>query len=180
MSALFQASRCESKALNVAKTLLQSAAIWALLLWLGPSLICHLEGELGIRSFHFQTQIAVGWILFGVASSLGLWSGLTLAVLGVGTPLPMDTASSLVIRGPFRWVRNPMAVAGLSQGAAVGVVLGSWGVLLYVIGGALFWHIAIRPLEEEDLHQRFGSAYALYQQRVPLWIPRFSEGHAGR
>jgi len=59
-------------------------------------------------------------------------------------------------------------------------MFGSWGVLLYVIAGALLWHIAIRPLEERDLHQRFESAYALCQQRVPLWIPRFSEGQTGR
>ena len=105
---------------NVAKTLLQSALIWTLLLWLGPSLIRYLEAELGVSSFDMQGQTVLGWSLFALASSLGLWSGLTLAILGDGTPLPMDTASKLVVRVPFKWVRNPMAVAGLSQGVSVG------------------------------------------------------------
>jgi len=49
-----------------------------------------------------------------------------MAVLGNGTPLPAATARRLVIGGPYRFVRNPMAVAGLVQTVGVGLWTGSW------------------------------------------------------
>jgi protein-S-isoprenylcysteine O-methyltransferase Ste14 len=36
----------------------------------------------------------------------------------------------LVIAGPYRYVRNPMAVAGILQGIAVGWYLGSVSVII--------------------------------------------------
>ena len=48
-----------------------------------------------------------------------------------------------------------LAVAGLTQGAAVGLWLGSPLVLLYVLAGALVWHAMVRPLEKHDLARRF-------------------------
>jgi protein-S-isoprenylcysteine O-methyltransferase Ste14 len=65
-----------------------------------------------------------------------------------------------------------MALAGLGQGAAVGLWLGSWGVLAYVAAGGVLWHAAVRPAEERDLARRFGAAYAAYRAAVPLWRPR--------
>jgi protein-S-isoprenylcysteine O-methyltransferase Ste14 len=61
-----------------------------------------------------------------------------------------------VLAGPYRHVRNPMAVAGIAQGVAVALWLGSWAVLLYAVSGALLWHMAIRSAEERDLAERFG------------------------
>lgn len=53
--------------------------------------------------------------------------------------------NELVIAGPYRWVRNPMAVAGVAQAASVGLILGSWLVVVYAVGGALLWNVGIRP-----------------------------------
>ena len=41
-----------------------------------------------------------------------------MAVTGRGTPLPFDAARDLVVSGPYRLVRNPMVVAGLTQSLA--------------------------------------------------------------
>jgi protein-S-isoprenylcysteine O-methyltransferase Ste14 len=65
-----------------------------------------------------------------------------------------------------------MAVAGIGQGVAVALWLGSWVVLLYALAGAVLWHVAIRPAEERDLAARFGSAYRAYRSAVRLWLPR--------
>ena len=84
----------------------------------------------------------------------------------------MDTARKLVIRGPFRYVRNPMAVAGIGQGIAVGVVLGSGLVIAYSLAGAVIWHVAVRPHEEADLLDRFAEDYRRYRDSTNLWIPK--------
>jgi len=70
-------------------------------------------------------------------------------------------------------VRNPMAVAGIGQGVAVGFVLGSYLVIIYAITGAFIWHFGVRPSEERNLAKRFGTTYQNYKQRVYCWWPRF-------
>jgi protein-S-isoprenylcysteine O-methyltransferase Ste14 len=123
-------------------------------------------------------QIVVFWGFFlglsllVAASALGLWSGVTMSVVGRGTPLPAAMANSLVVAGPYRFIRNPMAVAGFLQGAAVGLLLSSWTVVVYGLLGALLWNYAIRPHEEADLERRFGDDYRRYRAAVRCWIPR--------
>lgn len=95
-----------------------------------------------------------------------------MATLGEGTPLPTATASKLVIAGPYIWIRNPMAVAGILQGIAVGWWLGSPAALAYACAGIAVWHYLVRPSEEADLLMRFGNDYERYRKSVGLWIPR--------
>ncbi|TWU02831.1 methyltransferase family protein [Stieleria varia] len=156
-------------------TLGQTAIFWCVFRWVLPMGIVELDRYSGINGFEhaFQTPVSIG--LFVAASCLGLWSGVTMAASGDGTPLPTATAPRLVIAGPYRFVRNPMAVAGIVQAIAVGWCLGSYAVIVYSLAGAVLWHIAVRPVEESDLRLRFGEAYNDYQRRVRLWIPRFHE-----
>jgi len=78
----------------------------------------------------------------------------------------------LVIAGPYRFVRNPMAMAGVVQGAAVGLMLASWLVVAYAIAGSLVWNSVVRPLEEADLESRFGDEFLRYRMSVRCWVPR--------
>ena len=71
-----------------------------------------------------------------LASALGLASAAAIATQGDGTPLPIDAPRRLVVSGPYAWVRNPMAVAGIAQGFGVALWHGSWVVAFYVIAGA--------------------------------------------
>lgn len=96
------------------------------------------------------------------ASALGIWSAAAMSTQGDGTPLPSATARRLVIAGPYRFVRNPMALAGIAQGVAVGLMIDSWLVVMYALCGSLVWNWVVRPLEEVDLEERFGVEYAAY------------------
>jgi len=91
---------------------------------------------------------------------------------GKGTPLPTANAPNLVVTGPYRFVRNPMALAGILQGLCTGWFLGSYAVLVYALLGAVVWHVLVRPAEERELAQRFGDEYTQYKSKVPLWIVR--------
>lgn len=93
---------------------------------------------------------------------------------GGGTPLPLDHASKLVVSGPYRYIRNPMAFSGIGQGLVVALAWGSPLVAVYALIGSLVWQLVFRPLEEEDLEKRFGEPYLEYKNSVRCWVPTFS------
>ena len=162
---------------NCVKTLAQTAAMWAVFLFVLPAAIDAFTHRLGVAWSPGAAAGGLRWAgtgLFVLAGALGLWTGGLFATLGGGTPLPLDTAQRLVTAGPYAFVRNPMAVASIVQGVGVGLFLGSPWVLAYAAAGALVWHVVARPWEERDLEARFGDAYARYRQAVPLWLPRLS------
>jgi protein-S-isoprenylcysteine O-methyltransferase Ste14 len=166
---------------NVAKTLMQTVVFWTVFLVLLPAAVFALETAVGLDWWRFAAPEwrAVGVVLFVLGGSLGLTSGMLMAVRGRGTPLPTDCARELVVVGPYRFVRNPMAVAGLAQGVAVGLFLGSPAVVLYALAGGPVWDVFVRPWEEADLERRFGDSYRQYRAQVCCWRPRWS-AHATR
>ena len=168
----FQEAKPAGAARNILLTELQTVVFWGFFLFLMPWLITLLEARFGVPSFAPQRVAGVVW--FVAASAVGLVTGITMAVIGRGTPLPMRCARVLVVRGPYAYVRNPMALSGLSQGAAVGLWLGSWLTLAYVVVGGVLWHVGVRPVEERDMEQRFGAPFLRYRRAVRCWIPRLT------
>lgn len=166
---LFRVANESNFGWNYTKTLLQTVVMWTTFLVVGPWLVHRIAEAIGIWSF--DGSAILGVLLFVLGGSLGLRSGYVMARIGEGTPLPMDTARNLVIAGPYRWIRNPMAVAGTIQSFAVGVILGSPAVFAATVFSAALWHYWVRPAEEADLVERFGQPYVDYQQQVRCWIP---------
>lgn len=156
----------------LARTLLIMAVFWVVFLAIVPWLIVRAEDRVGIGRFAFAGQQGAGAIVFLCSSLLGVWSALTMARRGGGTPLPIDAASRLVVDGPYRFVRNPMAIAGLAQALGVAIAIGSWMTLVYVAIGAAIWQWVVRPGEEPQLLRQFGGSYAAYRNAVRCWIPR--------
>jgi len=125
-------------------------------------------------------QALIFWVmLLGIVPWLLVISARTIVREGRGTPLPSAATNDLVTSGPFRIVRNPMAIAGLVQGFAVALALASGVVAVYVLLGGVVWHLVVRPLEEHDLHDRFGAAYDTYRHRVRCCIASAGEFHRG-
>lgn len=177
--ALYHPAAPASTARNLLKTALQCSVIWGTTLGVLPLLVRELERALGVPGFALPAQRWVAGTAFVAFSALNLWTGGVLVRLGQGTPLPLDCPRALVVRGPYAYVRNPMAIAGLGQGLAVAVGLGSWGVLAYVACGMALWQWGARPSEERDLRARFGDGYAAYQHAVRCWWPRMRPYRGG-
>lgn len=112
----------------------------------------------------------------GVPSALGLalfaWTVRLFGTVGRGTLAPWDATTKLVVRGPYRHVRNPMisAVALILAGEAI--VFESWGLVIllavFVAVNAIYFPL----VEEPGLSRRFGSEYENYRAHVPRWLPR--------
>ena len=159
---------------HVAATVAQIVIFWSFFLFIVPTAIVFVERKLHALVLNIPARRIVGALMFIAFSGLGLASGLTISSRGAGTPLPFDATNRLVTTGPYAYLRNPMVVAGLGQGAAVGVWLGSWAVLAYVFAGGLIWQYLVRPAEERDLRDAFGDQFAAYCTEVRCWIPRGS------
>ena len=168
---LFRASSSKSIVINASKTMVQILCIWFLALVVIPFIL--LESFGGFEMPRTSGMLWSSVILFVVFSMLGLSSSYFMVRDGCGTPLPLDQTNQLVLSGPYRFVRNPMAIAGIGQGLAVTAMFQSWPILVYSLLGAVVWHLVVRPAEERDLVQRFGEPYLSYRRRVACWIPTF-------
>ena len=168
----FRPARATTSAGILAQTALQIVVVWGLSLGVVPAAIAFFEARWGLRLDWPAWVPTAGWAVFSCASPLGVWAAVSMSMVGRGTPLPSAMAHRLVIAGPYLWVRNPMAVAGVTQAVAVGLVMGSWLVVLYAFAGALAWNYAVRPQEEADLSTRFGAQFDDYRDRVSCWVPR--------
>jgi len=161
---------------HLATSLAQLVVFWTFFLLILPSVLAWIEHRIRMdwSALDHRAAAPVGLALFLAASCLGLWSCLTMALRGEGTPLPAATARKLVVSGPYCYVRNPMAVAGALQTLGVALMFGAWSVVSIAIVGALVWNVIIRPAEESDLADRFGSSYEHYCRQVRCWLPRAS------
>jgi protein-S-isoprenylcysteine O-methyltransferase Ste14 len=161
-----------SSANHGASTFIQLVIFWGFFLAVVPFAIAVLEKRWAVGLLFPPGAVPAGAVILLFASALGIASAVAMSTKGEGTPLPSAMANKLVIAGPYRWVRNPMALAGITQGAAVGLLLQSCLVVVYAVAGSLFWNYAIRPLEEADLKERFGGEFERYREAVRCWIPR--------
>ncbi|MEM6798453.1 MAG: isoprenylcysteine carboxylmethyltransferase family protein [Planctomycetota bacterium] len=170
-NAAFRTSSAQHTATNALKTLIQIVCTWALALVAVPYVL--LDAFDALRTPTMSIGSVFGTGLFVACSLLGLTSAFFLVRDGNGTPLPLDQTNSLVMSGPYRYVCNPMAIAGIGQGIAIALIFLSIPLLIYSLLGALVWHCVVRPIEERDLKERFGDAYTEYRRAVSCWIPTF-------
>jgi len=95
---------------------------------------------------------------------------------GRGTLAPIDPPGELVVRGLYRYVRNPMylsvtvIILGETLLARSRALLFYWA--LWFIAANLF----VIGYEKPALRRRFGRPYDLYTQQVGRWFPRFKSG----
>ena len=80
-------------------------------------------------------------------------------------------ARKLVVRGPYRFLRNPMYVgAGLAVGGAA-LFFESIQLLAFVALFLLATHLFVLFYEEPTLKRTFGPEYESYCRRVHRWWP---------
>jgi protein-S-isoprenylcysteine O-methyltransferase Ste14 len=97
------------------------------------------------------------------------------AVVGKGTPAPFDPPRSLVARGPYRVVRNPMYIGADLALLGAACYYESLSLLGYAAAFLLVTHLFVVLYEEPTLRRSFGTAYETYCGQVPRWWPRSRE-----
>jgi protein-S-isoprenylcysteine O-methyltransferase Ste14 len=131
-----------------------------LILWIGGDV----ELEL-VPALLGSVLIALGLAL--VVSTVSLF-----VTVGEGTLAPWDATRKLVVRGPYRHVRNPMVTGVAAILAGEAVAFRSWALALLLAVFATANAIYMPLSEEPGLRRRFGEDYDAYSEHVPRWIPR--------
>jgi protein-S-isoprenylcysteine O-methyltransferase Ste14 len=150
---------------NLLFTILQPGIVAGLI----PYLI--LRGRAGqLLPENFSTAHYAGAVLMVVGFSIMAACILRFATEGKGTLSPLDPTKKLVVRGLYRYSRNPMYV----------------GVMILLLGESLFWwsialagyaavvfvgfNLFILLHEEPRLRREFGQEYESYFREVRRWI----------
>ncbi len=121
--------------------------------------------------YHWTTWVSIA---IGVPATILSIKCLRLFIQngGGGTPAPWDPVQNLIIKGPYRYVRNPMLI---------GVIFFLFSESLFFLSIPLFIYATLFLLgnmvyfplvEEKGLIKRYGGAYLTYMSNVPKWLPR--------
>jgi protein-S-isoprenylcysteine O-methyltransferase Ste14 len=113
-----------------------------------------------------------GVLLMALAAPVLLESCARFALEGLGTPAPVLPTKHLVVKGFYRYMRNPMYVAVVLIIAGQALLLGNVVLLVYaaVVWAAFFGFVL--SYEEPKLRKTYGAEYEAYRAQVPRWIPR--------
>ncbi len=105
----------------------------------------------------------------GKLRALGVVAG------GIGCLRRRDAArrkrtETLVVHGPYLWMRHPCFVGLLMLAVALPLITANWlfvpvGIVLLGTAGARL------PREEELMRERFGEPYAAYERRTGRFFP---------
>lgn len=157
-----------SSALLAARSLL-----WVVLM---PGIVA---GYVPWRFFGFNRSIfdsvdvflVIGLAVFATGVALLATCVWEFARRGRGTLSPVDPPRRLVVRGLYRYVRNPMylAVSAILLGDALAAR--SLALVIYWAAFFLLANLFIIGYEEPYLRRRFGASYDEYAARVGRWIP---------
>lgn len=118
----------------------------------------------------------LGGVLLAAGAAVLIWCVRDFMALGRGTPAPIDPPKRLVVRGLYRYTRNPMYVGILTVLTGWTVAYRSGALLLYAVAVGACFHLFIVLYEEPHLRRIFGEEYTGYCSRVGRWLP----GSGGR
>jgi protein-S-isoprenylcysteine O-methyltransferase Ste14 len=116
----------------------------------------------------------LGVLLMAITLPMLLESFARFALQGLGTPAPVFPTQHLIVKGFYRYVRNPMYVAVVSMVLGQGLFFGNPHLLVYGFLAWLVTFLFVVTYEEPTLHRTFGAEYDTYRANVPRWIPRLT------
>jgi protein-S-isoprenylcysteine O-methyltransferase Ste14 len=154
------------------RTLTYASAFIGFVLIFLPARILSWSGI--IRPAAIEAPQVLGVAIGSLGAAIALWCVFTFALLGKGTPAPFDPPRRLVVRGPYRFVRNPMYIGAALALAGAALLYQSMPLLGYVALFLLATHLFVVIYEEPTLRRSFGPEYQTYCNHVRRWWPRFT------
>jgi protein-S-isoprenylcysteine O-methyltransferase Ste14 len=86
------------------------------------------------------------------------------------TPNPTKPTTAFVVRGPFRFTRNPMYLGLTLVSIGIGLAYDAIWVVVLALAAAIVIQKAVIDREEPYLERKFGSEYIAYKSRVRRWL----------
>jgi protein-S-isoprenylcysteine O-methyltransferase Ste14 len=133
-----------------------------------------IDSSLSIPRFIYEPiNYIIGAILIITGMVFGLWSIYVQYKIGRGTPAPMIMPTQkLIIKKPYSYCRNPMALGTIFAYLGIGILIGSFSSITLTIIMSTALLLYIRYTEERKLAEKFGVSYLKYKEITPFIIPR--------
>jgi len=121
--------------------------------------------------------VPVGRAISAIGGILVLMAGLGfIASAGIlfnrtgQNPAPWKPSPELILKGPYRFTRNPMYLGITLFELGLGLAVNNLWISLFAVPALLTVHvIAVRP-EERYLSEKFGESYIAYLARVRRYL----------
>jgi protein-S-isoprenylcysteine O-methyltransferase Ste14 len=149
------------------KVLVYTILIPGSVLVLGPYLILRKSHHAVVPELSFITVVALILLLIGMAFLIRCIY--EFALHGKGTLAPIDPPTILVVKGIYRYTRNPMYLAVLCVLLAEAMLFSSADLCIYFLCALLAINLFVRLYEEPHLRKQFGKTYQDYCRVVPRW-----------
>jgi protein-S-isoprenylcysteine O-methyltransferase Ste14 len=132
-----------------------------------PYIILSVKGENEFPELTLQTVFALIAGLAGVVVLLySIWE---FAFYGKGTLSAIDPPKVLVVRGLYRYTRNPMYLAVLCILMSEAICFNSITTFTYAVSIFLAFHLFVVYYEEPHLKKIFDNEYKKYIKKIPRW-----------
>jgi len=126
----------------------------------------HRSPASGLGFFLALALLVIGAVIYA-------WCVWDFATFGRGTPAPIDAPKKLVVRGLYRYTRNPIYVGVLAALLGWTVMFQATELLVYTLCVGVGFHLFVVFYEERHLRRQFGAEYRDYYAQVGRWLPRF-------
>ena len=134
---------------------------------IGLGLLFHLFWP--VQLFPASLGVPLGVMLVLVAGALFVSAARSLRK--AGTPVPGNRpATTLVLRGPYRFSRNPIYLAFTLFQIGLAASVNSLGLLLALLPALALMMLVVIPREERYLEARFPAQYLPYRRAVRRWL----------
>lgn len=115
-----------------------------------------------------STLAAIALAAAGIA--LALWAERMFAAAGTEILPSSPQNKALVIRGPFRFTRNPMYLGLMTSALGVAFFFGTLAFFAVPVLLFLLVNFVFVPFEETKMARQFGHQYTEYRARVRRWL----------
>ena len=150
---------------NMLFTILQPGVVGVLI----PYLILRNRGQSFFPEAWGTTHIA-GGVMIVIGALIVLICILRFATEGKGTLSPLDPTRKLVVRGLYRYSRNPMYVGMMILLIGEAVFWWSSSLVIYAVIVFVAFNLFIVLHEEPRCRTVFGTEYDDYRARVRRWL----------
>jgi len=125
------------------------------------------------NAYYFNIGIFryIGLVPIVLGTFIYLYCSASFVFVGRGTPILFTPTKALIVSGLYRYVRNPLYIAGLLVLTGEGIYFQSTGLFVYCLVMFGFFNFYVL-MEESILAEKFGASYEAYRQSVPRWIPK--------
>ena len=120
--------------------------------------------DIGVFRYLGIVPIVLGGVIYFFCS-------VSFVFVGKGSPILFTPTEELIVTGFYKFVRNPLYIAGVLVLTGEALLFQSVGIFIYCLVMFGVFNVYIL-MEENQLADQFGATYKQYCNSVPRWIPR--------